>query len=43
MPSKGLIEWHQKNCPDVDINSIEFTMQLLEELTQLKEEKNGRK
>ncbi len=39
MPSKDLIVWHQKNCPDIDINSIDFTMQLLEYLNKLREEK----
>ena len=39
MPSKELIEWQQKNCPCVDIGSMDFTMRLLEELTKHMEEK----
>ena len=37
-PSEELIIWHRKHCPDLDINSIDFTNYLISEISKLKKE-----
>lgn len=32
MPSEKLIEWQKENCPDVPIDSIQFTLRLIEKI-----------
>jgi len=35
LPSKELIEWQRKNFPDVKLESIEFTLKLIEEVKKI--------
>jgi len=32
IPSEKLIEWHRANCPEMSIESIEFTLRLIEKI-----------
>jgi hypothetical protein len=32
MPSEKLIKWHKVNCPDIPVESIEFTLRLIEKI-----------
>jgi len=43
MPSTRLIDWHRQHANDVDINSVQFTLRLLEEAERLRNgiEKSG--
>lgn len=34
--SKKLIAWHSENCPAIDIDSVEFSFKLIEEISKLK-------
>ena len=36
MPSEKLQKYHAENCPNIDINSEDFTNFLLEEIAKLK-------
>ena len=38
MPSELTKKIHQELCPDVDINSVEFTFRIIEEITKIKKE-----
>jgi len=38
MPSEGLLQFHKEHCPDVPIDSIDFTNKLIEEISKLKKE-----
>lgn len=42
MPSKNLKKIHQELCPEIPIDSIEFTYKLIEEITRLKEGLRGK-
>lgn len=35
-PSEKIIAYHSKNCPDIDIESKEFTNFLLSKISELK-------
>lgn len=41
MVSEKLQKWHDENCPSIDINSVDFTHFLIEELAKLKAEVGG--
>ncbi len=38
MVSEKIQAWHGKYCPELDINSLDFTRFLIEEIEKLKEE-----
>ena len=41
MSSDRLLEWHRQYANDVDIDSEQFTMRLLEEVNRLRSEIEG--